>query len=309
VTDVRSGIRAAQIGVVVNAALAGAKFAAGILGTSYALVADAVESLADIVSSLIVWGGLHISAQPADEDHPFGHGKAEALAAAVVSMMLIAAAILIAIHSIHEIRTPHRTPAPWTLAVLVAVMVIKWLLSRWVREVGDTLESQAVTADATHHLSDVVTSAAAFIGITIAVIGSRYAGGTGWEQADDWAALLASGVIGYNGFSILRGTIDDLMDRVPGKDVIQAIERAAHSVPEVKATEKLTARRSGTTYWVTLHVQAAPSMSLEEAHVVSGKVKSAIRAAVPRVAWALVHMEPYGVDHSEDRPRAPNRWA
>ena len=292
-TVTHRGIRAAQIGVVINAALAGAKFAAGVLGNTYALVADAVESLADIIASLIVWGGLHISAQPADEDHPFGHGKAEALAAAVVSMMLIGAAILIAIHSIHEIRTPHRTPAPWTLGVLVVVMLIKWTLSRWVRSVGQTLESSAVHADATHHLSDAVTSAAAFIGISIALIGSRTAGGSGWASADDWAALVAAGVIAYNGFAMLRGTVDDLMDRVPGKDVMEAIERAAHSVPEVMATEKITARRSGTTYWVTLHVQAAPSLSLHDAHVVSGKVKSAIRAAVPKAEWVLVHMEPH----------------
>ena len=305
--DVNRGIRAAQIGIVINAALAGIKLAAGVVGHAYALVADAVESLADIFASMIVWGGLHISSQPPDEDHPFGHGKAEALAAAVVAMMLIGASIMIALHSIQEIRTPHKTPAPWTLIVLVVAMVIKWILSRRVRVVGETTGSKAVEADAAHHLSDAVTSAAAFIGISVAVIGSRYAGGTGWEQADDWAALVASGVIGYNGFVMLRGTVDDLMDRVPGKDVIQTIERAAHSVPEVQATEKLTARRSGTTYWVTLHVQASPAMSLQEAHIVSGKVKSAIRKAVPRVAWVLVHMEPFGVDHEAER--SPHPWA
>lgn len=302
------GIRAAQVGVVINVALAGVKLAAGIVGHAYALVADAVESLADVFASLIVWGGLHISSQPPDEDHPFGHGKAEALAAAVVAMMLIGAAIVIALHSIREIRTPHKTPAPWTLIVLVAAMAIKWILAHRVRAVGESTGSRAVEADAAHHLSDAVTSAAAFIGISIAVLGSRYAGGSGWEQADDWAALVASAVIAYNGFSMLRGTVDDLMDRVPGKDVIQSIERAAHSVPEVMATEKLTARRSGTTYWVTLHVQAAPSLSLQEAHVVGGKVKSAIRSAVPKVAWVLVHMEPYGVDHDEER-RAAHPWA
>jgi cation diffusion facilitator family transporter len=307
VNPTERGIRAAQIGVVVNAALAAAKFAAGVLGNTYALVADAVESLADIFASLVVWGGLHIASQPADEDHPFGHGKAEALAAALVAMMLIGAAIAIAIHSIHEIRTPHKTPAPWTLAVLVIVVVIKWILSRRVRVVAQSLESTAVQADATHHLSDAFTSAAAFIGITIAIIGNRTQGGSGWESADDWAALLAAGVIAYNGFTMLRGTVDDLMDRVPGRDVIQKIERAAHSVPDVLATEKLTARRSGTTYWVTLHVQAAPTLSLQEAHVVSGKVKSAIRAAVPRVVWVLVHMEPFGVDHEHER--APHPYA
>ena len=301
------GIRAAQTGVLVNASLAAAKFAAGVLGNTYALVADAVESLADIFASLIVWGGLHIASQPADEDHPFGHGKAEALAAAVVAIMLIGAAIMIAIHSIHEIRTPHKTPAPWTLIVLVVVVIIKWVLARRVRDVGQTLESSAVQADATHHLSDAVTSAAAFIGISIAIIGARTQGGSGWASADDWAALLASGVIAYNGSTMLRATVDDLMDRVPGKELLASIERAAHSVPEVQATEKLTARRSGTTYWVTLHVQAAPTLSLHEAHIVSGKVKSAIRAAVPKVAWVLVHMEPFGVDHEHER--APHPFA
>jgi cation diffusion facilitator family transporter len=308
VTESHRGIRFAQVGVVINVGLAAAKLAAGIAGHAYALVADAVESLADVFASLIVWGGLHISSQPPDEDHPFGHGKAEALAAAVVAMMLVGAAIVIALHSIHEIRTPHRTPAPWTLIVLVVAMAIKWLLARKVHAVGASTGSRAVEADAAHHLSDAVTSAAAFIGISIAVLGSRYAGGTGWEQADDWAALVASGVIAYNGFSMLRGTVDDLMDRIPGRDVIQLIERAAHSVPEVMATEKLTARRSGTTFWVTLHVQAAPSLSLQAAHIVSGKVKSAIREAVPKVAWVLVHMEPFGVDHDEER-RTTHRWA
>jgi cation diffusion facilitator family transporter len=186
-------------------------------------------------------------------------------------------------------------------------MVVKWVLARRVKALSESTGSLAVEADAAHHFSDAVTSAAAFIGISIAVLGSRYAGGSGWAQADDWAALLASAVIAYNGFTMLRGTVDDLMDRVPGKDVIQAIERAAHSVSEVVATEKLTARRSGTTYWVTLHVQAAPALSLHEAHVVSGKVKSAIRAAVPKVAWVLVHMEPFGVEHEHER--SPHPWA
>lgn len=304
-TDATRGIRAAQVGIVVNACLAGAKFAAGVFGNTYALVADAVESMADIFASLVVWGGLHISSQPADEDHPFGHGKAEALAAAVVALMLIAAALLISIHSVGEIRTPHKTPAPWTLGVLVVVMLIKWTLARRVGEISKNLESSAVHADAAHHFSDAITSAAAFVGISVAIIGSRWLGGSGWEQADDWAALVASAVIAFNGATMLRAATDDLMDRVANKDVMQSIDRAARSVPEVMATEKLTARRSGTTYWVTLHVQAAPTLSLRDAHVVSGKVKSAIRAAVPRVEWVLVHMEPFGVDHEHERTPHP----
>lgn len=287
------GIRSIQAGLLINAVLAATKLVAGVVGNTYALVADAVESTADILASLLVWGGLHVAARPADEDHPFGHGRAEALAAAAVSIMLVGAAVGIAVQSVREIRTPHHVPAPWTLAVLVGVMAIKWTLSRRVHAVGAESGSTAVQADAAHHLSDAITSAAAFVGITVALLGSRYRGGTGWESADDWAALLASAVIAYNGVSMVRAALDDLMDRMPGPEVVEPIRRAAEGVPGVRATEQLAVRKSGTAYRVTLHVQADPTLPLREAHVVGGRVKGAIRAAVPQVSPVLVHLEPF----------------
>ncbi|HEV2643362.1 MAG TPA: cation diffusion facilitator family transporter, partial [Candidatus Elarobacter sp.] len=264
------------------------KLIAGVVGHAYALVADAVESTADIFSSLIVIGGLHIAAQPADENHPYGHGRAEALAGAVVSLMLIAAAIGIAIEAIREIRTPHHAPKAWTLVVLVGVMVIKQILARRVSNVAAETGSRAVMADAQHHHSDAITSAAAFIGISIAVIG-----GPGWEPADDWAALVASGVIAYNGVKMLRPAIDDLMDRMPDISIFQCVSAAATSVEEVCAIEKLKIRKIGLTYAVDLHVQADPRMSLHDAHIVSGKVKGAIKAAMPAVDGVHIHMEPF----------------
>lgn len=302
------GIRAAQLGIVINAGLAVVKLVAGIVGNIYALVADAVESTADIFGSLIVWGGLHVAALPADEDHPFGHGKAEALAAAVVSLMLLGAAAGIGIQAAREIRTPHHTPAPWTLAVLVGVMAVKWALSRRVHAVGADTGSTAVKADAAHHLSDAITSAAAFIGITVALVGSRYGGGSGWESADDWAALVASAVIAFNGISMIRAAIQDLMDRMPGPEIVEPIRRAAGAVPGVLATEQLAVRKTGTEYRVTLHVQMDPLVSLRDAHILGGRVKGTIRAAVPRVASVLVHMEPYeepSASHGIGRDSAP----
>ena len=291
-TDARRGIRAAQFGIVINAALAAIKLVAGIVGNTYALVADAVESTADIFGSLIVWGGLHVAARPGDENQPYGHGKAEALAAAVVSLMLLGAAFGIGVEAAREIRTPHHAPAPWTLAVLVGVMAVKWTLSRRVHAVGAETGSTAVQADAAHHLSDAITSAAAFIGITVALVGSRYWGGSGWASADDWAALVASAVIAFNGVSMLRAAVHDLMDRMPGPEVVHPIRRAAEGVPGVLATEHLAVRKAGPAYRVTVHVQADPMMPLHEAHVLGGMVKGAIRAAVPQVASVLVHMEP-----------------
>ena len=284
----RRGIRSAQIAILVNAGLAITKLVAGVVGHTYALVADAVESTADIFASTIVWGGLRVAARDPDEEYPFGYGKAEPLAAAVVALMLLGAAAAIAVEAVSEIRTPHLTPAPWTLAVLVAVVLVKWTLSRRVHAVGADIGSTAVKADAWHHMSDAVTSAAAFVGISIALWG-----GPGWESADDWAALLASGVIVFNGVRMLRPALYDLMDRMPGAEVVEPVRRAAKSVSGVLAVEKLAVRRSGMGYRVTIHVQADPALRLDDAHSLGGAVKAAIRAAVPQVQYVLVHMEPY----------------
>ncbi len=294
------GIRSAQAGLLVNTLLAITKFLAGLLGNSYALIADAVESTADIFSSLIVWGGLQVARRDADELYPFGYGKAESLAASAVSLMLLGAAVAISVESIGEIRTPHHAPAPWTLAVLVAVMLVKWLLSKRVHAVGVGIGSTAVQADAGHHLSDALTSAAAFVGISIALIG-----GPGWEQADDWGALAASLVIAYNGVKLLRPAVHDLMDRIPAEAVVRRLEDAARGVPDVLDIEKTAVRKSGLVYRVTLHVQTHPEMSLEDAHILSGKVKTAIMAAEPQVSSVLIHMEPYDppdADPSRDEP-------
>ena len=288
-----AGLRAVRNGVIINALLAAVKLAAGIIGNTYALIADATESAADIFASLIVLGGIVIGAQPADDDHPYGHGKAEALAAAVVSIMLLGAAVGIAFVAVREIRTPHEFPAAWTLPILVAVMMTKWVLSRRVASVGAETNSTAVSADAAHHLSDAITSAAAFVGITIALLARRFGAGQQWASADDWAALLASLVIAFNGVSMLRAALHDLMDRMPGADVVMPLRRIAESVADVRAIEKLHVRRAGSGYRVTVHVQADPEMPLEQAHALGGRVKHELCRSNPHVHSVLVHMEPY----------------
>jgi cation diffusion facilitator family transporter len=283
-----TGIRLARIGLITNGLLALVKLLAGILGHSYALIADAVESVADIFSSLVVWGGLRVSSRDADERYPFGYGKAESVSAAIVGLMLVGAALGIAIEAVREILIPHHTPAPFTLIVLVVVVAIKATLFRRVSRRAEELGSQAVAADAWHHRADAITSAAAFVGISIALIG-----GPGWESADDWAALFASAIILFNGVQIIRPALAELMDQSPDEAVFQAVEAAAHEVEGVLATEKLRIRKSGPKYLLELHVQAKPDLSLHEAHILSGKVKGRIRTAVPRVETVLVHMEPF----------------
>lgn len=281
-------LRLVQIGAIANVALALVKFLAGIAGHSYALIADGVESSADVLGSLVVWGGVRIAARGADDAYPFGYGKAEALAATVVGLMLAGAAAGIAIASIREIRAPHHAPAPFTLVVLVLVMLVKEILFRRMARHGAASGSTAATADAWHHRSDAITSASAFIGIAVALLG-----GPGWESADDWAALVAAAVILVNAVGVMRPAIHELMDRAPDESIHQAVAAAAREVPGVQFIEKLKVRKAGTGLWVDLHVQADPAMSLHDAHILSGCVKSAIRAREPRVMGVLIHMEPF----------------
>jgi len=284
----RRSIRWAQAGLLINAVLVLVKLFAGIIGHANALVADAVESSADIFSSLIVWMGLSIAARPADEDHPYGHGKAEPLAAALVSLMLLGAAAGISTLAIREIHTPHHLPAPFTLFVAAGVIIVKEILYRRVSRVGKDVGSTAVTADAWHHRADAISSLAAFIGISIALIGGR-----GWEAADDWAALVAALLVAVNGLRTLRPAISGLMDEAPDRSVKERVLEAAFSVKGVRNVEKLKVRRSGLAFYADLHVQADPAISLEDAHEIAASVKYAILGAVPSVVGVLVHMEPH----------------
>ena len=283
-----TAVRAAQLGMLVNVALTAAKLVGGLVGHSYALIADAAESAFDLFGSLAVWTGVRIADRDATQEYPFGFGKAEALAGASVAMLLLIASVGIAVASVHEILTPHHAPAPWTLGVLAIVIVIKYYMTRRVQRIARSVGSTALAADAQHHRSDALTSIAAFVGISVAL-----AGGAGWESADDWAALVAAGIIAWNGIALMRTAAADLMDRVAAPDVVTAIRTAATSVNDVRAVEKLAVRRAGRGYWVDIHVEADPAMSLEDAHIVSGKVKGAIRATTPQVLGVLVHMEPH----------------
>ena len=271
-----------------NALLVVVKFIAGIVGNANALVADAVESSADIFSSAIVWTGLSIAARPADENHPFGHGKAEPIAAAVVSLMLLAAAAGIVVMAVREILRPHQSPEAFTLFVAAGVIIIKEWLYRRVARLGKETGSTAVAADAWHHRSDAVSSMAAFVGIAIALLG-----GPGWEAADDWAALLAAALITVNAVRTLKPALSGLMDEAPDRTVWEDALHAATRVRGVLTVEKLNVRSSGTGYYIDLHVQADPAISLDAAHEIGAGVKYAIREAIPRAVNVLVHMEPY----------------
>jgi cation diffusion facilitator family transporter len=273
-------------GLATNVALAAIKLTAGVLGNSYALIADAIESLADIFGSAVIWVGLRVAARPRTEKHPYGYGRAESLAAIAVALLMFAAGVGICVEAIHEIRTPHHAPAWWTLIVLAATILIKETLFRFVRRAARETTSAAVETDAWHHRADALTSAAAFIGISIALIG-----GQGYEQADDWAALFAAAMIFINAGLLIRGPISELLD-VTSPQEVQAASGIAAAVPGVVSVHKVFARKSGTQYWLDMHVWVDPAMSVRDAHTLAHAVKDAIRTANPRISDVLIHIEP-----------------
>jgi len=285
----KRSLRVTLVGLVANTVLTSAKFTAGILGHSHALIADAVESLSDIFSSIIVWRGVVIAAEPPDEDHPYGHGKAEPLAAATVATLLLAAAVWIAVQAFRQIAHPHPAPKPFTLIVLLGVICIKEALFRFVLREAISVESSAVHTDAWHHRADVITSLAAGIGISVALLG-----GKGYESADEVAAIVAAAIIVWNAWRLLRPAVNELMDRMPGRDLRERIRHIAESVQGVDRVEKCLVRKMGYQFYADMHVEVDPQMTVQKSHEIAHDVKDRIRSQIPRVKDVLVHIEPSG---------------
>ncbi len=285
--SVGKGLKSTAIGMAASLFLVFIKGAAGIIGNSYALIADAIESSADIVTSFAVLIGLRIASKPADYNHPYGHGKAEPIAGVIVSLALFAAAAIIIVRSIHGIIVPHAAPASFTLIVLVLVILIKESLFRYVIKVGNLVESVAVKNDAWHHRSDAITSTAAFIGISIALIG-----GKGYEQADGWAALFASGIIIINAFILLLPALREIMDTSPSDEIILDFKSTAQEVPGVKKIDKCLVRKMGVSYFVDIHVVVDGSISVHDGHLIGHKVKDKLISTHQNIMDVLVHIEP-----------------
>jgi cation diffusion facilitator family transporter len=286
-SNLQTGARVALFGMLVNLIFAAAKILGGLFGHAYVLIADGIESALDIAGSFVIWGGLKFAARPPDETHPYGHGKAEPIAAVIVAFGVLAAAAGLAVESVREILTPHHGPAPFTLGILVVVIVVKEILFRYVNRIGRHVESTAVQTDAWHHRSDALTSATAFIGISVALIG-----GSGWQSADDWAALFACAVIAANGIRLLRPAFYEIMDTAPRGQIVDVVRDSAGAVQGVLEIEKLLIRKMGLSFYVDLHVKVNGAISVREGHHIAHEVKQAIQRADKRIADVLVHIEP-----------------
>src|SRR5213595_2662662 len=267
--NLQTGARIALFGLAINVVLGSVKILAGVFGHAYVLIADGIESALDVGGSIVIWGGLKVAARPPDETHPYGHGKAEPIAAVVVALGVVAAALGLAIQSVREIFLPHHGPAPYTLVVLIVAVIVKEILYRYVIRFGRSVESTAVQTDAWHHRTDAMTSIAAFIGISVALVG-----GEAWQSADDWAALFACALIGTNVYRLLRPALFEIMDTAPRGKIVDSVRNAAAAVPGVIEVEKCLIRKMGLDFYVDLHVGVNGSISVHEGHAIAHQVKT-----------------------------------
>ena len=289
----KSAISATYFSIIGNTILAIAKALAGVFGNSYALIADAIESTADIFASLLVLFGLKYAERPADDNHPYGHGKIEPLITFMVVAFLVTSATVIAYESVQNILliTPQKTPKPWTLIVLAAIIIWKEISFRIVLKRSKETNSSSLKADAWHHRSDAITSVMAFIGISIALIF-----GEGFETADDWAALFASGIILYNAYLMFRPALGEIMDENRYDDVIEAVRERALEVPGVIDTEKAFIRKAGMSYHLDLHAIVDGSITVAEGHEIAHRLQDYLKEEIPNLNFILIHVEPGNSD-------------
>ena len=283
----KTAIRTTYFSIIGNTSLTLIKGLAGFFGNSYALIADAIESTADIFSSILVLFGLKYAKRPADENHPYGHGKIEPLITFLVVAFLVTSATIIAYESIQNIQKPHKVPEFWTLIVLGVIIIWKEVSFRIIIKKNKEINSSSLKADAWHHRSDAITSIMAFIGISIALIF-----GKGYETADDWTTLLASAFILYNSYLIFRPALGEIMDEQLYDGLLENIREQSIKVKGIVGTEKCFIRKVGMKYHVDLHAIVDGEISVKKGHDISHQLKDYLRKEIPNLGHVLIHIEP-----------------
>lgn len=286
-TNEETAVKTTYFSIAGNTVLAILKGLSGYFGNSYALLADALESTTDIFSSLLVLFGLKYANKPADKNHPYGHGRAETLVTFIVVGFLITSATIIAYESIKNIGTPHELPKPWTLIVLGSIIIWKEISYRLVIKKSKEINSSSLKTDAWHHRSDAITSVAAFIGISIALYF-----GKGYETADDWAALFASGFIIYNSYLIFRPALGEIMDEHVYDELVEEIRIESLKVKGIIGTEKCFIRKAGMKYHVDLHAVVDANISVKDGHELAHILKDHLKNNLPQLGHILIHVEP-----------------
>ncbi len=285
--------RAAWLGFAVNLCLGLIKLIGGLVSNSFALISDAVNSLGDTLTSIVVLFALYYAQRPADEEHPYGHTRAEAVAASNIALIIVISALYVGWGAIRRLTDVHEIPPVWTLWIAGANVLIKEGLYRYKLMVGRRIRSGAIIANAWDHRSDALCSLAVLIGLGVV----RW-GGPDFIWADEVAALVVVAAILWSGARLFQSSTSELLDPQADSEFVEQIRAIAQSVAGVSAVEKLWVRKTGLEYLADIHIQVDANLSVEEGHLIGHRVKDRLLKKFASLRDVLVHLEPFPHIHS-----------
>jgi cation diffusion facilitator family transporter len=281
------GQRVALAGMIVSGSLATIKIAAGIMGHSTAVVADGLESAADVFASGIVLLGLTLAAKPPDWNHPYGHGRLETLTGLFVGFLLALAGVAISVNAMRQMGRSHPPPAAFVIWPLIGSAAVKSVLSGVKFHYGRKIRSAALVADAWNDGVDILSALAALVAVWFTLLGPRE-----FLAADHWGAFAVGLIVVFTGIRVARDTALQLMDTMPDQETMSKIRNVALTVAGVRGVEKCYARKTGLQYHVDLHLEVDPDITVRQSHDIATNVRIAIKETLHWVADVLVHVEP-----------------
>ncbi len=284
--------RAALLGLVVNLLLGIIKLAGGVIGNSFALIADAVNSIGDVVTTIVVLFALRVAQRPADAEHPYGHTRAEGIAASNVALLVILSACFVGWESVQRITVQHEIPPVWTLWIAGCNILIKESLYQYKVRIGKRTGSAALIANAWDHRSDALCALAVLIGL-----GTIRIGGTQFIWADEVASLIVVAVIVWSGIQLFRSSASELMDVQADSEFVGRVRAAAIEVAGVEEIETLWVRKSGLEFFADIHLEVDQHLTVAEGHRIGHQVKDRLLDRFPNLRDVLVHLEPFPHTH------------
>ena len=301
--DARTGRRVARAGIAVSALLATLNIVVGIGTGSTSVVATGVEFAGDVLASTVVLIGMIVAVKPADENHPYGHGRIETLAAFIVGIILVAGGVGICWNSLQAVGETHPPPSSAAIAVLVVAIALRGVMSGVKFRVGRRIQSASLIADAWNDAVDILAATAALTAVALAMYDSAR-----FLAADHYGGFAVGLIVILTGLRVLRAASLELMDTMPSREMIGRVRAAALQVPGVLGVDKSYARKTGFRYHVDLHIQVDPDLTVATSHVISGRVRALVRDQLGWVADVLVHVEP-APDHSKSAPASASKWS
>jgi cation diffusion facilitator family transporter len=290
-SEARTGQRVALAGILASMCLAAMNIAVGLMTQSTSVFATGVEFAGDVLASIVVLFGLIAATRPPDDDHPYGHGRIETLAAFVVGLVLSIGGVGICWNSLQEVGAQHPPPAVAAIAALAGAIVVRAVMSVIKFRVGRRIRSASLVADAWNDAVDILSAGAALTAVALTIYDSAR-----FMAADHYGGFVVGIVVIGTGLRVLRDASLELMDTMPDQQLMEKLKATVLTIPEVRGVDKAYARKTGMSYHVDLHIEVDPAMSVADAHVIAGRVRHQVRGDLGWVADVLVHVEPAGGD-------------